>query len=107
MTIPKPNKSDEYSTPISVNVVRFLAVILLVAGAIMTAVGFAKNENPTIVIYGLSCIVVCTFLFIIGNLSENVHKLTYLMEKHYKSNMNSQDFILRHLQKIEEKMLDQ
>ncbi len=94
----KPRRSTSFISAIAA-LVLVGGLIFIIASIVSKAEEAIKTSN---LIYGISCIVVSALLFVIVNLSEDVHLLTYIAE----CNMDSNSFILSHLQKIEDKLYE-
>lgn len=102
-------EQKEFKTTKSSGFIRVLAVLMLIAGLFLVVTFFIPSRldssaKSIFLVYGVSCITVSALLFIISNLADDVHLLTYLVEHYIESDIDSKGYILSHLRTIEEKI---
>ena len=79
---------EPYQPRKTASLITALGAIILLAGLAAIILGVFKLINPrptnipgiTLIIVGASSVIAASLLYIIGNLSEDVHRLTYDVE---------------------------
>ncbi len=99
--IPYEPSQAEFSKPVSATIVGALAVLCLIAGIILLLVGlFTSNNGHEVFIYaGLGSIITSAFMFIIMNISVDIHHLDHSLQTLAKENQNYQKQIIELLKK--------
>ena len=96
--INRSTTQPEYKTLKSTLVISIVAALVLVAGIILLAVAFFGKLQEAVrtaqIIYGVSCIVISSLLFVISTLASDVHFLSYIMQEYTLSSMDSSMYYL-------------
>ena len=120
-SFPDPTgQKPRYRSLVSAGFVSVLAWIMLITGAFMGTLciisailgassKYGANAAIVAVSWGLvaialGLIITSAFLFVIANMSSDIHLLTYTVDQLARSNDEKQNYILWHLQTIEERL---
>ena len=95
----------EYCKPVSTRIVTGFAIATLIAGIILLLIGlFSTNDGHEALIYvGLGGILSSAFLFVIVNISADIHHLDHTVQALAKDNRNYQKQITELLKAKQEK----
>lgn len=96
---------EEYRKPVSTGIVTGFAILSLIVGIILLLIGlFSTNEGHEALIYvGLGGIVTSAFLFVIVNISADIHHLDHTVRALAKDNRDYQKQITELLKAQQEK----
>lgn len=92
----EPDKTKEYSNPISATIIGSLAFLCLAVGLIMLLVGCLSMSagHETLIYFGFGSIISSAFLFVIMNISIDIHHMDYNITEIVKQNKQLQTEIL-------------
>ena len=94
---PKENTRSPYKDPVSSTFLGVIAAMILCGGVICIIVGliYLKQTLGLPVYIGIVCIVISAFLFVVVNLSYDVHRMEYDMLTLLQENRSAQEQILQ------------
>ena len=100
----------KYRTLVSGIIISIFAAILLFAGVVVLIGGLINNKDGSIELagyYGLGCIVLSAFLFIISSIAEDIHYQRYLKDFDVDEAIYYHTQSLQRLESIERLLMNQ
>lgn len=103
------NNTPAYKIRFTSAIIYVLAAMIMLGGLAELVIGILWTVNPgsreisgpAMIIAGVAFIVLSSVVFLIVNLSEDVHQLLYDMDQISNANAQYQKFILDHLQSVD------
>ncbi len=100
---------QEYKPRVTSSLISGLGAVIMLAGIVAIVFGIIELVDPgpnnipgiTLIIAGIGAIISASLMYIVANLSEDVHKLSFDFECLAKANTKYQRNMVEHLQEVD------